>query len=836
MSSQLNEPLAYEQVVALLEGLSLDIRLSWNHAAHRLWRMLDPQLWEQSRNPLVLLQTTSREHLMEVIRTESFQECFRDLLLQAPIHGAQRPGSDPMGTIAYFSMEYMLTESLPIYSGGLGNVAGDQLKAASDLDLPVVAVGLLYQQGYIRQEIDYDGRQIALFPYNNPRELPISPVRRSDGEWVRIKMERPDFTLWLRAWQANLGAAKLYLLDTNDPANPPAVRLLGSELYGGGLQMRLRQELVLGVGGWRLLRELGLNPAVCHLNEGHAAFAVLERARGFMEDTSCDFTTALTATRAGNLFTTHTPVDAGFDRFSPELMDVHLRHYAEELLHIDLHELLALGRLNPDDNSEPFNMAYLAMRGSGFVNGVSRMHGKVSRRIFLPFFHRWPEAEVPVGHVTNGVHPETWASAEASALWHKAATQGKRKNDPFAASVRADAIQSVSDRELWKLRNKQRSKFLAYAHKHLLTQRAAVGQTGSDSEHPLRKLDPHALTLVFARRFAEYKRPTLLLHDPARLAGILRDQDRPMQLIVAGKAHPADEYGQSMIKTWNDFIDGYGLQDKVVFLADYDMSLTQKMVQGADVWINTPRPPWEASGTSGMKVLVNGGLNLSVLDGWWSEAYKPEFGWAVRSVNESDRDARDAAQIYSLLEDEIKPLFYDRDANGTPTAWIAKVRASMVHLTPRFSARRAVLGYLEHYYMPAAESFVRRSENDARLARDIVAWKTKIIQSWNDVSIVKRETLLQKDAAPHYLITATIRLGRLCPEDVTVEVYAENNGAGAVRITLTLQGPAPDDVNLFVYTGEIPCDRPETDYTVRVLPHHPEVRIPLELNEITWER
>ena len=557
----------YEETFTVLKNLALDLAWSWNHSVHLLWKQIDPELWNRTRNPLLVLQTVSRDRLVQVAGTREFKECLRNVLVQRRtedlLHPRIEDSSRAIPPIAYFSMEYMLAEALPIYSGGLGNVAGDQLKAASDLNLPVTGIGLLFQQGYFRQQIEATGEQSAFYPFNNPAELPITPVRRENGEWVRVKITRPDFTLWLRAWQAKVGTVSLYLLDTNDPANSPVVRLIGSELYGGGPQLRLRQEIILGIGGWRLLRELGIEPTVCHLNEGHAAFAVLERARCFMEDNSTDFHTALVATRAGNVFTTHTPVDAGFDRFTPELMESHLKAYAEDLLHISMKDLLALGRKNSDNDNEPFNMAYLAVRGSAAVNGVSRLHGEVSRRIFQNLFPRWPEVEVPVGHVTNGVHVPTWASAEAVALWNQGLELEKNNITPVSLSgrMKEDALARISDNQLWDLRCKQRRKLVALVRRRQAEQQAAIGASLSqDTVNGI--LDPEVLTLGFARRFAEYKRPSLLLRNPERFARILTDPARPAQLVLAGKAHPADGYGKSAIKQWHDYIQQYGLENR----------------------------------------------------------------------------------------------------------------------------------------------------------------------------------------------------------------------------------------------------------------------------------
>ena len=474
-------------------------------------------------------------------------------------------------------MEYMLSEALPIYSGGLGNVAGDQLKAASDLGVPVVGVGLLYQQGYFRQVIDKDGAQQALYPYNDPGQLPVTPLRQPNGEWLRLEITLPGYSVWLRAWQVQVGRVKLYLLDSNDAANFPAHRGITSELYGGGPELRLKQEMLLGIGGWRLLAALGIKPDVCHLNEGHAAFAVLERARSFMEENAQPFEVALAATRAGNLFTTHTAVAAGFDRFTPALIEQYLGGYAEKKLGISLHDLLALGRQNPNDASESFNMAYLAIRGSGSVNGVSRLHGKVSRHLFEPLFPHWPADEVPVGHVTNGVHMPTWDSAAADELWTKAC--GKDRWLGKSEKLEQD-IRRVSDDTLWKFRLATSKSLVEYARERLARHYAAAGASSETVEEAKHLFDPNALTLGFARRFATYKRPNLLLHDPERLLRLLSNPQRPVQLIIAGKAHPADLAGQALIQKWIQFIRRPEVRPHAIFLSDYDMHLTERLVQG----------------------------------------------------------------------------------------------------------------------------------------------------------------------------------------------------------------------------------------------------------------
>ena len=624
-----------------LVSLALDLRWSANHRVKELWAQLDGDLWQLTQNPWAILQTISRDRLIGKLSDVAFRRNL-DAVLAERRDAASRPSwfgtthsGAKLGCVAYFSLEFMLSQALPIYSGGLGNVAGDQLKAASDLGVPVVGVGLLYQRGYFRQLIDRNGAQEALFPYNDPGQLPIQPVRRANGEWLRLEVVLPGYSVWLRAWQVLVGEVKLYLLDSNDVANFPVHRGITSELYGGGSELRLKQELVLGIGGWNLLEAVGLQPEVCHLNEGHAAFLVLERAASFMKASGTSFAEALAVTRAGNLFTTHTSVAAGLDQFTSELLEPYLTPYAENRLGIQLTDLLALGRLDPRDEGEAFKMAYLAVRGCCSVNGVSRLHGKVSRQLLSPLFPRRPVEEVPVGHVTNGIHVPSWESPASDALWTSAC--GTSRWDGMATGLEND-FRQVSDESLWELRSRSRVRLIDYTRRRLSLQLAASGALAADVEEARHLLNPHTLTVVFARRFATYKRPNLLLHDPERLQRLLRNPDRPMQLIIAGKAHPADLEGQNLIECWTWFIRHTEARSNVIFLGDNDMHLTEELVQGADLWLNTPRRPWEACGTSGMKTLVNGGINLSELDGWWAEAFVPELGWALGDGQEHGGD------------------------------------------------------------------------------------------------------------------------------------------------------------------------------------------------------
>ncbi len=823
-----------------LAELALDMRSSWNHATDAVWRDLDPVLWAITHNPWVVLQTVSREKLQRRLADPGFRRNV-DEQMRAKRDAARAPAwfqrtypQSALTGVAYFSMEFMLSEALPIYAGGLGNVAGDQLKAASDLGVPVVGVGLLYQQGYFRQVIDKDGAQQALFPYNDPGQLPVSPLRKPDGEWLRLEIALPGYSVWLRAWEVQVGRAKLYLLDSNDAANYPAHRGITSELYGGGPELRLKQELLLGIGGWRLLAALGIKPEVCHLNEGHAAFAVLERARGFMEESGENFEIALAVTRAGNVFTTHTAVAAGFDRFAPALIAQYLSGYAQSKLGIALHDLLALGRENPEDSSEPFNMAYLAIRGSGAVNGVSRLHGEVSRRLFAPVFPRWPEDEVPVGHVTNGVHMASWDSAQADELWTRAC--GKDRWRSTARTLERD-IRGVADADLWRLRAAARASLVGYARERLSRLLAASGAGPEEVDAAKRLFRPDALTLGFARRFATYKRPNLLLHDPERLLRLLCDDERPVQLIIAGKAHPADLAGQALIQEWIRFIRRPETRSHVIFLADYDMLLTEHLVQGVDVWINTPRRPWEACGTSGMKVLVNGGINLSELDGWWAEAYAPEVGWALGDGQEHHDDPEwdgvEAEALYDLLEREVIPEFFARDARGIPGKWVARVRESMARLTPRFSTTRAVSEYTERRYLPAAAAYLARRADGGRAGAGIVDWRHALDRKWPAIRF--GEARFQTLGEQH-LFEVQVDLGDLDPDAVRVELYAEGLGGAAPQRFEMERARQEGATDVHAYRARVPAARAAADYTARLMPRRDGVAIPLEDARILWQR
>jgi len=826
--------------VDTLVGLALDMRWSWNHAADELWRQLDPVLWDQTHNAWVVLLTVSREQLQNRLADPAFREKMNVLWQEkeqaaaSPAWFQQKYPNSPLQTVAYFSMEYMLSEALPIYVGGLGNVAGDQLKSAADLGVPVVAIGLLYQQGYFRQTIDRNGDQQALFPYNDPMQLPITPLRLPNGEWLRIKVLLSGYPVYLRTWQVQVGRAKLYLLDSNDAANLPVHRGITSEVYGGGEDLRIKQEIILGIGGWRLLRALGIRPEVCHMNEGHAAFLVLERANDLMKETGIGFEEALAVTRAGNLFTTHTAVAAGFDHFSPPLIGQYLGAYAWEELHLDFNALMALGRQDPDNGGESFNMAWLAVHGSGAVNGVSRLHGVVSQHLFEPLFPRWPNIEIPIGSVTNGVHMPSWASAYADEVWTHAC--GKDAWKGGQEGMDRD-ISKEPDEILWKMRNLSRDKLVRYIRDRFEKQMLVAGYPADVLEIARQVFDPNTLTIGFARRFVPYKRPNLLLHDEQRLIRILTNEQRPVQLVLAGKTSPVDEGGKALIRQWAQFIDRYHLHRHVVFLSDYDMLLTENLVQGADVWLNTPRRPWEASGTSGMKVLVNGGLNLSELDGWWAEAYTPEVGWALGDGREHGDDpawdAAEAESLYTILEQQLIPEFYNRNEHGVPVHWTQRMRKSMSTLTPQYSANRTVREYTEKYYLPAAEKYGQRAAEKGAAGGRIVAIHRELAGKWGGIHFGELHWEPVEDG---YQFRVPVWLNEIDPGKVSLNIYADGKDGGQPeKVQMQRDETAAAD-GLPIYQARIRTSRPATDYTVVVIPGYEGLSIPLEDNLIRWQK
>jgi starch phosphorylase len=817
-----------------LDLLALDLRWSWNHGADRMWRSVDKELWNATQNPWLILESVSEERLQALSRDADFLAVLRAQLDGRESHLTATPWFERSydgklgGQVAYFSMEFGLSEALPIYSGGLGVLAADHLKTACDLGVPLTGVGLLYQRGYFRQKLTAHGEQTELYPQNDPTMLPIAPLRDDAGTWVQVPLRLPGREIHLRAWHVQVGRRSLLLLDSNHLLNDPADRGITSELYGGDSELRLQQELILGMGGWQLLELLGITCTVLHLNEGHAAFAVLARARQFMRRHNVDFDVALRATRAANLFTTHTPVEAGFDRFEPELIELYLQDFAASV-NVPLSRLLTLGRRDAAALREPFNMALLAARGCGAINGVSRLHGAVSRRIFQPAFPRWPEAEVPVGHVTNGVHTPTWDSPEADVLWTSACGKG-RWHDTLE-NLEAD-LRRVSDEVLWQSRAASRDARVQFLRTRI--QRQQARHSGAQ-QAPGDVFAPDVLTLGLARRMTEYKRTTLLLHDAERLQRLLMNRDRPVQIVIAGKAHPRDAQGKHMLAQWQAFVARNDVDGRVVFVEDYDLNVAAELTRGVDVWINTPLRPWEACGTSGMKVLVNGGLNLSVLDGWWAEAWQADLGWALGGGHDSDdaqtRDARDAEQLYTLLETAVVPEFYARDAAGIPRAWVARVRESMARLTAQYSTNRMLREYVERYYLPLAQAGLARTP--AKAAQLEHSYR-HMAQHWPQLHFGNVSTATEQG---RLRFSVQVYLGELDAANVRVEAYAEGRG-GEPPLRLTLQRGAPlaGSANAFTFDGSLASDRPAGDFTPRAIPADGDLLVPLEADFVTWYR
>jgi starch phosphorylase len=827
--------------IADLQSLALDLRWTWSHEGDSLWSAVDPRLWEQTHNPWVVLQGTSAERFKLLACDSSFQAELAGLL-QARERYRTKPGwfrgvdgAAALGGVAYFSMEFGLGAVLPLYAGGLGVLAGDFLKTASDLDVPIVGIGLLYQEGYFRQFIDATGAQQEFYPYNEPAAMPIEPVILPEGGWLRIDLELPGRIVHLRVWQVTVGRVKLYLLDSNDVLNSPPDRGITAKLYGGGAEIRLLQEIVLGVGGWRVVAALHPETDICHVNEGHAAFAIIERARHLAQSAGLGFWEALWATRAGNVFTTHTPVAAGFDQFHPDLLRKYLPYVQGVHAGRDaaLDDVLALGRLDSTNANELFNMAFLAQRGSARSIAVSRLHGEVSRQIFQPLFPRWPACEVPVTHITNGVHVPTWDSVEADDVWTASCGKERWRLPPGAHSER---IAGVSDEQLWSLRNAGRQRMVLVARRRLSRHLRERGLESEAVRSADTVLDANILTLGFARRFTEYKRPNLLLRDRERLSRLLLDEQRPVQIVIAGKAHPADRPGKEMILQWINLANEPRFRQRVVFLEDYDISLAQELLQGVDVWINTPRRPWEACGTSGMKVLVNGGLNCSIPDGWWDEAFVPGVGWSIGdgvSGPVREVDMSDAMSLYKLLEDSIVPEFYDRDEEGLPRAWLRRIRESMSTLTPLFGGARMLRDYVQDVYLPLARAVRARFRNNFAAARAMNGFSRALHSHWPSLHIGS-PTLTQAGAQRQLLVPIT--LGEILPSSLGVELFADATPELAHEVIVLQQGRAiPGATNGFIYAGKIQSSRPLKDYTIRVVARHADAFLPTEMPLIAWQ-
>ena len=832
-----------------LEELAYNLRWSWDHETINLFRRLDRQLWEGSgHNPVLMLGSMAQERLQELAQDDAFfahldavVAGLRDYMASPRTWYQKQYGTPSRPLVAYFSLEFGLTESLPIYSGGLGILAGDHLKSASELGVPLIGVGLLYQKGYFRQYLTSDGWQQERHPSNDFSVMPLRPVYADDGTPVRVRVELAGRPLLLRLWNAQVGRVTLVLLDANIPGNPPDLQDITGQLYGGDSDMRIRQEIVLGVGGIRALHALGLRPRVFHMNEGHCAFLGIERIRQLILEERVSFREALEIVAASGIFTTHTPVPAGIDVFSPDQIEHYFASF-RETFGLTREEFLDLGRAQPGRSEEFFNMAVLAIRTASMVNGVSRLHARISRAMWRNLWPGVPTDEIPIAHVTNGVHPQSWISNEMRHIYDSYLGPGWAELAGDTRVWRRSA--QVPTDELWRTHERRRERLVRFTRRRLALQLRLRGASVPEVAEAEQTLDPKALTIGFGRRFATYKRATLMLRDPVRLERILNAPGRPVQILFAGKAHPADEPGKELIRQVVQIARRPEFRRRIVFLENYDQSVARYLVQGVDVWLNTPRRPLEASGTSGMKALFNGALNISILDGWWDEAYTPGTGWAIGQGEEYEddeyRDRVEAGALLDLLENEVVPLFYQRGPDNVPPGWMALMRTAITTLCPVFNTNRMVHEYVVNGYLRADERRARLEEDNFRRARELARWKERVRKGWRDVQVARVEIALADHTrvGGEVDVRAWVRTGTLAAADVVPQVYLGklHEGRDLVEpeiVPMENQGATEGDVVLF--RAVIPCRTSGTHgLTVRVVPHHVDLGQPHETGLITW--
>ncbi len=832
--------------LAALKELTYNLWWAWNPEAMELFRRLDREAWEESgHNPVCMLGMVDQATVERAAKDDAFlahlehvHHAFEGYMTAATTWYDKNHGSAPDGHIAYFCFEFGLAECLPIYSGGMGVLAGDYLKSASDLGVPMVAVGLLYQRGYFRQYLNADGWQGELYPELDFYALPLMLEKR-EGVPVMIEVEYPGRRVIAQIWRVQVGRVPLFLLDTNVSQNQPDDRHITHQLYGGDNETRIRQEIMLGIGGLKALRALGIEPGVCHMNEGHSAFLAIERMRQLVSEHGLAFGEAQEVVRAGTVFTTHTSVPAGIDLFAPHLIDKYLGHYYG-VLGISRAQFLALGRQDANRQDAPLNMAVLALRLSNQTNAVSQLHGQVSRRLWQGLWPGVPEREVPIISINNGVHTGSWLSHDMANLFDR--YLGPRWSERPADQRVWDMMDEIPDEELWRVHEGRRARLVAFTRRRLRTQLARRGAPPTEIADATEQLNPEALTIGFARRFAGYKRATLILRHPERLARILKNAERPVQLIFAGKAHPQDGPAKELIRQVVHLTRSNGLRN-VAFIEDYDMNVARYLMQGVDLWLNTPVLMQEASGTSGMKAAANGALNLSVLDGWWAEAYHPDIGWAIgRGEVYEDLDYQEEVEsnaIYDLLEKEVVPLFYDRGSHGLPRGWIARMKNAMNTVIPLYNTNRMLMEYVGHLYRPAERLYHRLSENSFEPARQLAEWKARVYQHWPEVKVVGLETSAGDEltVGTAVEIRASVRLGQLSPDDVAVEVYegaldAEHMIVDGRATPMSHMG-VERGISLFV--GTVRCQRSGLQgYTVRIVPRHADLTNHFELGLIVW--
>jgi len=832
-----------------LRRLAYNLWWCWHMEAINLFRRLDEQLWEKTgHNPVLMLGTIDQSRLERAARDEAFLAHMERVLgefdryMEGRTSWCDKTRALPPGAIvAYFSAEFGLTDCIPNYSGGLGILAGDHLKSASDLGLPVIGVGLLYQQGYFHQYLSSDGWQQENYPLNDFYTMPLQLERSPDGTPVTVEVYYPGHRVEAQIWWAQVGRVPLLLLDTNLESNEPIDRDITDQLYGGDIEMRIRQEMVLGIGGVRALKALGFRPTVCHMNEGHSAFLALERIRLLMEEHNLSFAEAREVAVASQVFTTHTPVLAGIDLFPPYLIDKYFSSYYPTL-GLSRDEFLALGRVNPADASEPFSMAVLALRLSGDANGVSKLHGQVARKMWHSLWPDIPEREVPIRSVTNGVHLLSWVSHDMAELFDRYLGPGWQ-DDPADEEVWR-RVDEIPDSELWRTHERRRERLIAFARKRLRSQLEARGAPPTELERAWDALDPRALTIGFGRRFATYKRATLLLRNPERLDVILNNPERPVQIIYAGKAHPADHPAKELIRGIVQLTRDERFRRRIVFIEDYDMIVARYMVQGVDLWLNNPLRFYEASGTSGMKAAANGVLNISTLDGWWDEAYLPEIGWAIGRgevyKDSAYQDEVESNALYDLLENEVIPLFYERGPDGLPRKWIARIKAAMKAICPYFNTARMVREYTQRFYLPGTARYIRLTKDGLARAQALAAWKEKLYRCWPEVQVLSVDAEIPPDVqvGAEIGVRAHIHLGELSSEDVRVELYhgtLDSRGEIDTAMITMMECTGESEKGDYLFTGKLICHTSgRYGYNLRVMPYHEDIGDPYRLGLVRW--
>jgi glycogen phosphorylase len=839
-----------------LRDVAYNLRWSWHHDSIALFRRLDSNLWESTgHNPVAMLGSIAQNRLEEAASNEAFlvhlKQVADDLDTYMRAENTWYSSIQPLDgprTIAYFSAEFGVTESLAIFAGGLGILAGDHLKSASDLGVPLVGMGLAYQRGYFQQALDIHGRQQERSWLNDFESLPLTLERDEQDKPITITAPFPGRSVTAQIWKTQVGRVALYLLDTNLPVNNPEDRDITARLYDSNSEMRIMQEIMLGIGGYRALKKLGIDTTVYHMNEGHAAFLALEHVSQLMEQHGLTFTEAQEMASASMVFTSHTPVSAGHDRFPPGMMDTYFSDFMARL-GISRHDFLALGRENPHDEHEMFTMTVLALKLASYSNGVSPLHGAVTRAMFEEIWPGVPQEEIPIGHVSNGIHLSSWISHEMNELYDR--YLGPRyAEEPSDRSV-WQAIEQIPPEELWATHERRRERLVAFTRRRMRSQLEQRGASHREIDDASSILDPGILTIGFARRFATYKRATLLLRDLNRLARILNHPERPVQILFAGKAHPRDEGGKDLIQQIATLIPDEAFRKRMVLLEDYDMTVARYLVQGCDVWLNNPRRPWEASGTSGMKASANGVLNGSTLDGWWDEAWEDavhdgiDIGWSIGRGETYDdpnyQDQVEAEALYDLLEYEVVPAFYERSADGLPHMWLERMQTSLKSLCFFFNTNRMVQQYVTSSYLPANTHRHALEADSMRAARELADWRRRLLANWPDirVELVEESVEAEYQSGKDLHATARVFLAGLSPEDVSVELYigevdAHGEFEDADAVTMQHRRSEGGGWHQYDVTESVAGSSGRQGYTIRVLPHHPHLVTPFLPGLIKW--